>query len=501
VPELTKRRSWLEVTPQDAAIPAERSRLRSFVTLVAGVVLSALIGFLVLSQRDVIALDYRAFYCAGMALRLHANPYHTAVLHTCEVQATDKRYVERLHGVTLPAPQPAYDLAMFAVLSTLPFALSKALWGAALGIAFFVTVTSLIRLTSLSPPLIFAIVATSLIGASLALGQIIPIYAAAACTAALMAKQGKWGWAGVAAAVSLVEPHLGLPMCLALAFWAPRARFTLLLTSGALVGIALLTAGPAVNLEYLTTVLPLHALSELGSDGQLSLSVIFHGLHASDAVAIGAGTFSYCLMSILGIWLARVASARFQNAGFLVAVPAAASVVGGSFLHATDIVAALPLVLLLIAVSQYRLLFLTAVVLLATPWLAQSPVNEMIPWFLLSAVCAGYAIWALGARSVYASVACAAAIFIALLEGNSAYSRAQQVYLSQSHVTRTVIDEKYPQASWARINTSALSTQSLPSWLMRLPTWSGLALLIAGTGLAIRYRTGTTHSNALRESS
>src|SRR5579884_4246568 len=74
------------------------------------------------------AFDFRAFYCAGRAVAQHADPYLSEPLHSCERTATDGYYRLFAARVALPAPLPGYDIAVFKILSRLPFAVAKNVW-------------------------------------------------------------------------------------------------------------------------------------------------------------------------------------------------------------------------------------------------------------------------------------------------------------------------------------------------------------------------------------
>lgn len=459
------------------------TRVRAEIVFALGCAFSAILGWGIAAQPSVVALDYHAFYCAGVAVREHRNPYHTQSLRGCELYSTDAQYRARLPGTTLPAPQPMYDLSLFALFAGMPFGMSKAVWGALLGIAVFITAFCLERLTRMPPPVILAVLATSLICNTLALGQIVPVYSAAACGAALLLRQGRTGWAGAAAAVTLIEPHLGLPICVSLAVWCPRSRAPLGLACAALAAIALVVGGVASNVEYVTKVLPLHALSELGSDGQLSLSVILHAVHLPQETALKLGSVSYVFMTAVGVCLARPASLRLQNAALLAAVPAAAAVIGGTFLHGTEIVAALPLALLLVDVKAIKPLAVGILVLLATPWAAQSQPHQMVPWFALSALCTAYVLTKAGGVPWGWSAIWAVVIFVTLCQVNFGYEQQQIAYISHEHAAEVRIDELYPQAGWARVDEGTYWTQNAFSWIMRAPTWLGLICLLYATAL------------------
>ena len=465
------------------SMTAPKPRIAS-VSLVLGLFLSALAGFGVLGQRSVVALDYRAFYCAGMSLRFHANPYHATFLRSCEIHSTDPEYGNRLKGAALPAPQPLYDIALFSAFSTLPFAVSKALWGAVLGIAIFCSTVSLIRLTGLSPPLVFGILGVSVVADALALGQIIPIYTAAAFSAALLAKEKKFEWAGAAASLTMIEPHLGLPVCAALALWAPRARLPLTVGAVILGVVAFIAGGLSVNAEYVTTVLPLHALSEVASDGQLSLSVILHAVGIPSMRAIQFGTLSYLAMSAFGIVAGRSMSVRYDNWAYCVAVPAACAVVGGSFLHGTEVVAAIPFALLMVGTPPFRSAGVLALILIGTPWSGESHPEAMVAWFGVSAAVVAYILRQCANFKMHYAALCGIFVFAVLCVTNFSYAQSQRAYMQQPHQIAVVIDDTYPQADWAGINAGSLFTQSVPSWLIRTPTWAGLLLLVSVAAVA-----------------
>jgi hypothetical protein len=86
-------------------------------------------------------------------------------------------------------------------------------------------------------------------------------FLALALTGWLVAR-GRDRWAALAALGTLVQPQIGLAVCLSLALWRPRTRLTLLASFVVLLGASLLTLSPLTMLEYVRYVLPLHAVSE-----------------------------------------------------------------------------------------------------------------------------------------------------------------------------------------------------------------------------------------------
>lgn len=459
----------------------ETSGMRAPV-FIATLCLSALLGFAVLRSPHTGAFDFQAFYCAGSALRAHADPYRTQPLGSCEHAHTDATYAALPADVVLPAPLPGYDIAGFAVLSVLPFDLAKAVWGALLGAAIALAVFMVASATRAPFLAVLTALAASLVFPSLAFGEIFALFAASAFAAMFSASKRNWTVAGLAAAASLAEPHLGLPVCLSLFVWAPRVRVPLAAGAGALVAISIATLGLQANAEYLFMVLPLHALAELGSDAQMSLSAVLYALGMTSRMAIAAGAISYVLAMIGGIALAGVLAKRTGERAFLVAVPAAAALYAGSFIHVTEFFAAVPLALLLTRVrGRAGAAALAALVLLSVPWYTALERGDVTALAALGALCVFAVLWRLN-RNVPAALASAALAFAVLFFAPAHGSAAA----SHHAAGETIADASYPQAGWQKFIRSELSTGSAASWLLRSLSWSGLLLLGAGAALAAR---------------
>lgn len=458
----------------------ETSGMRAPV-LIATLCLSALLGFAVLRSPDTGAFDFQAFYCAGSAVRAHADPYRTQPLGSCEHAHTDRTYAALPADVVLPAPLPAYDIAGFAVLSLLPFDLAKAVWGALLAAAIALALYMAASATRAPFLAVLMALATSLVFPSFAFGEIFALFAAGAFAAMFFASKRKWTAAGLAAAASLVEPHLGLPVCLSLFLWAPRARLPLAAGAGALVAIAIGTLGLQTNAEYLLTVLPLHALAEIGSDAQMSLSAVLYASGMTSRMAVAAGTISYVLAMIAGIALAGMLAKRTGERAFLIAAPAAAALYAGSFIHVTEFFAAVPLALLLTRVRARAGLALAALVLLSVPWYMALERGDVTALAVLGALCIFAVLWRFGSSMVTA-LACAALAFAVLF-----FAPAHGSAAAPHHAAgETIVDASYPQAGWQRFIRHELSSGSIASWLLRGLSWSGLLLLGAGAVLAAR---------------
>lgn len=436
------------------------------------------------------AFDFRAFYCAGYAVRLHADPYLTHPLHECEVARTDKTFGAFARAVTLPAPLPGYDIAAFVPFSLLPFAAAKALWTIVLAAAIAAAVFALSRLTEFPATFTFALLWLSLIFPSLAYGELIPVSIGGLCLAVWCAHERRWTGAALGAVAALAEPHIGLPVCLALAIWQPQTRELLIGALTTLAAISLATLGLHENLEYFTRVLPLHAVSEIGSDAQLSLSVILHYNGMSDAAATAFGSLWYAAMVLLGVWSCAHVARRFSDRAYLAALPAALSLLGGTFIHVTDFVAALPLALLLYRdLPRARAAIAGAVLAIALPWwhlalvLHQEGPLAVVP---MTAAVAFYIAWTL-TRGRTAAACIAACCALAILIGvNHWYVQSSDTYHRAAGPIHVSIDRRYPEASWAWVTQKFISTGTPASWALRAPSWAGILIAAFGALWALR---------------
>lgn len=456
---------------------------------VSALVICSALLFVALTAALSTNFDFRAFYCAGRVANAGADPYLSEPLHTCERTQTDGTFHVFSERVTLPAPLPGYDIAGLSLLARLPFKAAAALWTALLVLSSLVAMAAVRRLSLAPWPVIAAAFLLSLCVTSIYLGELIPVAIAAIALAAVFAREGRWTFAAIAAAATLVEPHIGVPVCAALALWAPRTRIALAICVAALGCIAAATLGMGQNLEYLLAVLPAHAVSEIGSDAQLSASVLAHAFGASDALAVRVGEGSYAIAFVAGIYAAAALQRRYRDAAFLVLVPAAAAVIGGVFIHVTEVVAALPFALTLLRYEPQNALVRACIVLLAVPWwsLATPMVLGTQTGCILAAFVATFLIWQIYGRPL-------AALCVGLLVFTMSglvthwYSDVNAAFIPP-HMPLPAIDGKYPEAGWAWENARYFSTGALPAWLLRLPTWCGL-LALGAVAMAL-----TAHTN------
>ena len=310
--------------------------------------------------------DFSAFYCSGAAALEHQNPYLVEPLRTCENRVQPNR--SRDAGVVTPSPLPGYDLALFGILAHLPYALAKLVWFMML---FFSLAIAAFCLTQLSGfPLAFVLLVLVPVDGVLnfTFGQVPPIVVAALSLCAYLVERRRYVPAAFVAAATLIEPHIGLPVCLAMFLFLPSCRLPFGGLAVAFVAAALTVGGLAQNLAYFTTYLPAQAQSEVVAADQFSLTAALHLLGIPAGAALTIGTISYLLMLVVGIWLARHAALAFSSESFLVVLPAAAVLMGGTYVHDVQFAAALPAALLLCAKQRQRIGGWIVLGLLIVPW-------------------------------------------------------------------------------------------------------------------------------------
>lgn len=417
--------------------------------------------------------DFRAFYCAARVVSHHANPYHSEPLRACEAAAGGRAFVARNPGVTIPAPLPGYVIGALVPLSALPFGIAAALWVSLLVIACALCVVALSKFATV--PWEFAFAATSLALAALSLpfGEVVPIAIAGICGAAYFARNNRWPAAALCAGVAMVEPHLGLSVCVGLLIWAPGTRMTLVGISIALGIFSLIVLGPAANLEYLTSVLPAHALSEATRDTQYSLTALIAALGVPLLAAVKAGALWYLAMLVMGTYVAGRLARQTNNAAYVACIPPAFAVFGGTFIHITQIAAAIPAALLLAqsTQAQHKIAAVVALLLLAVPWgWVVSPALIVAP--LVPVAVLAWRYWSTNLAAVMLAGIAAAALVFGL----------QRVYAIRPspHAQSTsvpAIDSRLAEASWSGYSRHT-SSGSIASWAVRIPTWGGLIVLL-----------------------
>jgi hypothetical protein len=203
--------------------------------------------------------------------------------------------------------------------------------------------------------------------ASIPFGQTSPLVAFAVTLAGYGLLRRRAGAVFAGAALSMIVPYIGLPVCCAIFLWRPAARVGIVAIGLILGAISVLALGLPISLEYLRVELPAHAAAEGTTAIQYSAAWLLHALGVGDALALRIAGAQYVAFTIAAIALAGVVERRLASAAAIALFPAAVAVVGGSFVHIQQMAAALPFAILLAAWSgSFPAWF--AVALLAVPW-------------------------------------------------------------------------------------------------------------------------------------
>jgi hypothetical protein len=429
--------------------------------------------------------DFNAFYCAGSALGAHADPYLAEPLGTCERAAKPWGLHSQIPHLSMPAPLPPYALAPFVLLVHLPYGAAALAWFALSLACVIASAWALRALTGLPFGALLAALALGDGYAALSLGQVVPLAVAGLTFAAWALARGRFALAGLFAAVAMIEPHVGLPACIALFCFAPRSRAALAGCAFACAALSFALAGPALNLEYVRAVLPAHALSELANEKQLSLTLVAHQFGLTDTLALRLGSLSYLLMLAAGLAAAKILAERLSSPGLLVTLPVAFTLAGGPFIHIAQIAAAVPATALLFAALPERRVPLGfALGLIAVPWVQFLNLGTAFPLFAALAVLA--LAWGLGVERPIAAIALAvAALFVAI---------APSLFLVDVPDPAAAIARAYDPAAlaettWGVFVRAIAQSNGVSYTLAKLPTWAGLLTIAAvSLGETLRQR-------------
>lgn len=416
-------------------------------------------------------LDFQAFYCGAKALAAHASPYLNQPLHDCE-RSNSPAFFALYPNVTIPAPLPPYALGLFIPLSALPYALAKALWFATMLASTALVVLLIAKLARMPVSIALAAAGTAILGPTVLQLALAPLPIALLTLTAFLASQKRWNATAVCMTLSMIEPHVALPAALALFLWIPALRWRLA-AGAALLGLAsLLLMGPHGLVWYFTVLLPEHAVSELNNLGQFSLTTMLYHTGVPGALAVRIGSLQYAFMLVFGIWIARVLYKRFEDPAYIVLGAAACSVIGGSFIHLSEIAVAVPLASMLAWRVRSSAAW-WALALLAAPW------EAVFNWAFLAPFAAASVAWIVWYRWKPMPLLIMLGSFAIVLVDLNLHAVAVSEFLA-AHVTSAYIAPVAAGASsdvpWAAFN--ALEPASRFWWLEKSLTLGALGLVL-----------------------
>jgi hypothetical protein len=420
--------------------------------------------------------DFNAFYCAGAALDEHANPYLSEPLGSCESAPKPLGLYAPPPHLVFPAPLPGYALDVFGALARLPYGAAAMLWAVVLCTACWVAVRATYALAGGSPASVAAAYALGTGYAALCLGQVAALAVAGIALAAFAARRDRPWLAAAAIAVAALEPHVALPAGLSLFAFFPRARLPLAVAAIALTALSIGSLGIARNVQYFREVLPAHVYAEALNDKQFSLTYVLRRLGAGAAAARAFGEASYAIMVALGLVQARRLARAGGDAAYLAAIPPLFAVAGGPFVHVFQIGAALPAGFLLHSgAARGRAPLGLAIALLAVPWVQFANVGTIFT--LMVPLAAGVCCFGLISPSPWRiGLAAGGAIAIlAVLETLVTAAPPLPAAALAAHWQPQALAEE----SWALYMATYGSFDEGLYALAKLPTWLGLAVLIA----------------------
>jgi len=420
--------------------------------------------------------DFSDFYCAGAALDRGHDPYRYEPLHACEHAVNAGAAYRSDPRRVVPAPLPPYDLPPFMLVARSSFGMARTIGAAGIVLAL---VATLWGLSLLELPIDVAALALLLPGGYVLLnaGQVVPYALACLVLCGVALARGRDALAGVLAALTLIEPHLGLPVCAALLVWVARSRVALLATALALFAIGALVVGGTGIIEYVTRVLPAQAAAESGYAYQYSLTYLLRTLGVPAAPALLAGEISYAGALILAVWIGNRAAGSLGRRELLALLPGGCSVIAGAYVHMVDLAFALPatLVLAMALRGRAKAVATVALCLLAVPWI---PVWITKKLFLVTLFVVAVLLLRLGARP-----ALGVPVFLGIAATIYALELAPPpplVAITPGPISPTDL----AQDAW-RQYVAALGAPSLGWLAVKFPTWAALGAMLAAAATAL----------------
>jgi Glycosyltransferase family 87 len=430
--------------------------------------------------------DFADFYCAGSALDHDQSPYTYEPLRSCEHRLNASRVFLTNPAFAVPAPQPPGDFLPFMALAKLGAVQARELYACCIAVAVVFTAIVLSRLRiPLDVAMVALVLSTGFV--ELDAGQIVAFAMLLLVLAGWALAQHRDWLAGVFGGMTVIEPHLGLSVVLALLLFVPRARILTIVTVALLVALGLWVAGAASGVVYLAHVLPAQASAEVPFPYQYSLTYLLHFAGVSDAFALGLGSLSLLAALAAGLCLAPNTAAALQRRELLVYLPAVSAVIAGAYVHMVELCFAVPAALVLARWSRGALhvLATAALCVLATPWIAAWGVKKLFLANLFVCAFLAYRLRVPAAAGV--AIVAAIGVFLYVLELHPPVLPAP--VLPAAYAPGALV-----QVEWQAF-AYALDTHD-PLWVaVKIPTWCALAMLL-GTAAAIARRADGTPSPA-----
>jgi hypothetical protein len=357
----------------------------------------------------------------------------------------------------------------FVPLSYLPFPFAATLYGLLSIAAMSGAVLLFAQATGVSTVLLNLAFAAITATQTYFLGQPEPFVFLALAAAAVLVRKRSWLGASACAVAAGIEPHIALPVLLAMLVALPRTRVPIVFFS-ALLGLAGVAAvGLTTSIAYVLAVIPAHALSN-AYEWQFSLTSILTSAGVGAPAAVRLGEAMYAIMAALGILVACRTQRTTGNRAALVLLPPAFAVFGGVHIHMSQIAIAFPALLMVQAHDpKRRNAAATAIALMMIPWnvLSASVMTGFTPllvgWFARATM---------GSRRGLVLTAIAALIAVSVLAlAWAGFGPGETHFVAHAYPPGALAEE-----SWAYFSRTELARPSLLLQWLRVPVLAGLAL-------------------------
>jgi hypothetical protein len=418
--------------------------------------------------------SFKAFYCAGVAVKERASPYRVEPMRSCERRIAPS---EMPDGYVEPAPLPGYALVPFALLATLPPKLAAEIFALLLAIAAILSAQCLAALVP-APRFAILLALAPLTLLNVAYGEIPPFALLGMCAAAYFLSKRRWVAAGVAVSIALIEPNVGLPAVLAVFLFAPRSRIPILLSAAFLAVASVAALGVSQNIAYFTKALPLMADAELVASDQYSLSHLLYAAGMSSTLAMLIAKIWFAAMVAVGISLAGILAIRHRQPDLLPLLPPACVLFIGIYLHDIQMLLALPAALVIasrVRGDAFRALAAAGLALLIAVWTQRAARATLL---IDAAGVAGglYAVLASPAKRRIVISSAGALVTVACV---LVLQHIQPPLLGTEMVTHDFhsAGSDWAPIAWARYLRSTPALMS-PAFLLKIPTWAGLLTIL-----------------------
>lgn len=426
--------------------------------------------------------SFKAFYCAGYVVDHHGDPYRVEPLRSCEHTVAPGTFPD---FAVEPAPLPGYAIAPFAVMAVLPYGAAHAVFlllslaallGTGLGVA------ALTRSNAAACTLAFI----ALWYLNVQYGEVPPIAVAGIVLSAYALQRDRPWLVASGALLASIEPHIALPLWASLFLFYRQVRVPLILWGVALVGLDVSMGGPVRAAEY-ARVLQLQALSEVHANDQFSLTHQLALLGVGDVNALMLGSISYVIMVIVGLLVARKLSSTTGFPDYLALVPPAFVLLGGTFVHDVQFMAALPLAVVAL-IRRPGTALAGSALLLCIAW--GSGASRL--GFTMSALSAASIVWiashgrSRASQMTWATAAIALVALAVLLN-----LRPAPRFVAATAPQVTVAATAWSPTAWRAYLESSpdRTTPRLTDFARKAPVWIALIVLLIEVGAASVRRT------------